>query len=261
MSVPLMSRIYEALTFRREDKFLYKLDPRLKLLILIVHVVAIVSTFNIFYLSVLLVLVVSVSLLLANWKRVFQALIASWRFLIILFVVVYVFSSYPYVISLKAFLNATVSVVKLSILILVFSQFFTTTHPDDLAQALVKLGLKFDVAYTIVLSMRFIPTVVKDFQIVYDAQRSRGLEVEKGSLIEKVKKMVPIIVPAFILTFLRVDRVAEAMESRGFGASKKRSFMYELKVTFRDILSSIALSTIPILIILLENVVGYHPAL
>lgn len=224
---------------------------------LIVYVSAIVSTFNVIYLVSLFTLLTLTSTLFANWKRVFQSLIASWRFLFILFLAVYLFSSYPTLLSLEAAYNGLVSVLKLATLILTFSQFFTTTHPDDLAQALVKLGLRFDLAYTLVLSMRFVPTIIRDFQIVYDAQRSRGLELEKGSFLERLKKLVPVIVPAFILTFLRIDRVAEAMESRAFGASKERSFMYELKIAWRDYVSTLALSLLPLSILLLEFIFGF----
>ena len=255
----MANMLYEALIFRREKAALYRVDPRVKLVVLIVYVAAIVSTYSVTYLAVIIASIAVASAGLANPRRIFQSLMASWRFLLILFLVIYLFSSAPSLISLRAAYNGIVAVAKLASLMLVFSMFFTTTHPDDLAQALVRMGIRFDIAYTLVLSMRFVPTVVKDIQLVYDAQRSRGLELEKGPFFERLRRMVPVLVPAFVITFLRVDKVAEAMESRAFGAASKRTFMYELRIGAYDVWIATLLCMVPLIVLVLGLIAGVNP--
>jgi len=249
-----MSMLYEALVFRKEDKLFYKLDPRVKLLVLMVYVVSIIILNDIIYSIITFVMLLTLAFYLANPRRTLRSLRASYRFFIILFLIIYIFSSFPSLVSLSGLYKSMLAVMKLAALMLAFSLFFTSTHPDDLAQALVKFGLKFEHAYTLVLSMRFIPTIVRDIQLVYDAQRSRGLELEKGSFVERLKKMLPILIPAFIITLLRVDRIAEAMESRAFGSSVKRSFMYELKITLRDVAYSL-ITILPPIVLLITYIV------
>jgi len=251
----MMQRFYEALIFRRGEKLLYRVDPRAKVIILISYVIFAALTYDLVYMCIGFIALLITSYLCAEFNRVSQSLIASSRLFIILFIVLYIFIAYPNFLSAKAAIYTLTAILRLAVLILAFSIFFSTTHPDDLAQALVKLRVPFDLAYTLVLSIRFVPTIIRDIQIVYDAQRSRGLEVEKGNMFERLKKLIPLLIPAFILTLMRVDRVAEAMESRAFGAVKNRTFLHELKLTPHDVLVSIALSVPAILITLLAQTI------
>jgi len=84
-----------------------------------------------------------------------------------------------------------------------------------------------------------------------DAQRSRGLETQKGNLIKRVKNFMPVIIPLLVVAIRRALNVAEAMESRCFGASKRPTNYYELKIKFGDILLFVA-STILFIIVLAE---------
>ena len=71
-------------------------------------------------------------------------------------------------------------------------------------------------------------------QNIIDAQRSRGLELEKGNLLVRVKNMVPILIPLIINSIKRAFSIAEALESKAFGAIKIRTNYYELKMRARD---------------------------
>jgi energy-coupling factor transport system permease protein len=97
------------------------------------------------------------------------------------------------------------------------------------------LGLSDKFAYAMDLTMRFIPTFSRDFQLTMDAQRARGYELEKirGGLIEQVRKMGPIFVPVTIHAIIASEDIIDAMDLRAFGVGP-RTWLDELKRDFKD---------------------------
>jgi energy-coupling factor transport system permease protein len=97
------------------------------------------------------------------------------------------------------------------------------------------LGLSDKFAYAMDLTMRFIPSFARDFQLTMDAQRARGYELEKirGGLIEQVRKMGPIFVPVTIHAIIASEDIIDAMDLRAFGVGP-RTWLDELKREFKD---------------------------
>ncbi len=97
------------------------------------------------------------------------------------------------------------------------------------------LGLPDKIAYAMDLTMRFIPTFGRDFQLTMDAQRARGYELEKisGGLIEQVRKLGPIIVPVTIHAIIGSEDIIDAMDLRAFGVGP-RTWLEELTYQKRD---------------------------
>jgi len=85
------------------------------------------------------------------------------------------------------------------------------------------LGLPDKFAYAMDLTMRFIPTFARDFQLTMDAQRARGYELEKisGGLVEQVRKMGPIFVPVTIHAIIGSEDIIDAMDLRAFGVGPR----------------------------------------
>ncbi|RLI59351.1 MAG: hypothetical protein DRO67_09900, partial [Candidatus Asgardarchaeum californiense] len=129
-----------------------------------------------------------------------------------------------------------ITVLRLLALASSFSVFFLTVHPDDLTQALIQMKIPFDYAFSLSLAIRFVPTIAQESQSIMDAQMSRGLELQKGSLIQKARNYLPILVPLIVNSIRRALQIAESLESRGFGAEEKRTYLYELKMRFSDYL-------------------------
>jgi energy-coupling factor transport system permease protein len=99
---------------------------------------------------------------------------------------------------------------------------------------MVQLKVPYDYALTFNMAMRFVPTLSKEAQIIMDAQKSRGLEMEKGNFLQKIKNYIPILVPLIVSSFRRAELVADAMESRAFGATKKRTSLFTLRLGDAD---------------------------
>ncbi len=97
------------------------------------------------------------------------------------------------------------------------------------------LGLPDKIAYAMDLTMRFIPTFGRDFQLTLDAQRARGYEIEKlsGGLIAQVRKLAPLIVPVTIHAIMGSEDIIDAMDLRAFGVGP-RTWLEQLHYRRRD---------------------------
>ena len=92
---------------------------------------------------------------------------------------------------------------------------------------------------TIMMSMalRFIPTLIEETDKIMSAQRARGADFETGSLTQRAKALLPVLVPLFVSSFRRADELAVAMESRCYHGGKGRSRMKQLKMQGMDMLA------------------------
>jgi len=120
-----------------------------------------------------------------------------------------------------------------------------TTSPDDLGLAIDKvgfvrwlsrkwLGYPNALSFTFTTAVRLVPTLAADAQTVVDAQRSRGLELDKGNLFRRVRNYVPILIPLLLIAIRRSLELAEALESRGFPGKEGRVSLFELKLGRTD---------------------------
>ena len=135
-----------------------------------------------------------------------------------------------------------------------FSLFFLTVHPDELSQALIQMRVRFEFAFAMSMAMRYVPTLAQEAYAIMDAQKSRGVELDKGNLITRVRNIIPIIVPLIIVSIRRALSIAESMESRGFGASEKRTYMEKLAFRRRDW----AIVTISLLVLILALYIRFY---
>ncbi|MEJ2012422.1 MAG: energy-coupling factor transporter transmembrane component T [Anaerolineales bacterium] len=108
-------------------------------------------------------------------------------------------------------------------------------NPSHYGVAFRRLGLPDKIAYAMDLTMRFIPTFGRDFQLTMDAQKARGYELEKveGGLIAQVRKLAPIMVPVTIRAIAGSEDIIDAMDLRAFGTGP-RTWLIKLKFRKRD---------------------------
>ena len=117
------------------------------------------------------------------------------------------------------------------------------------------LGLPDKIAYAMDLTMRFVPTFGRDFQLTMDAQRARGYELEKisGGLFEQVRKLGPIIVPVTIHAIIGSEDIIDAMDLRAFGVGP-RTWLEELICQRRDFI----LIAIGVFIVTVSMAIGFR---
>ena len=85
------------------------------------------------------------------------------------------------------------------------------------------------------IALRFIPTLIEETDKIMSAQKARGADFESGSLIQKAKALIPILVPLFISAFRRADELATAMECRCYHGGEGRTRLHVLRYEGRDI--------------------------
>jgi len=121
--------------------------------------------------------------------------------------------------------------LKLLALTSVFFVFFTTTAPEDLANALVKIGLPYPVAFVLSTALQFVPVMGRKVKNVMDAQRARGIPLEPGWAA--FRHYPAFLGPVLIQAFQLAEDLAEAMEARGFGLPG-RTFMRDYRMRGLD---------------------------
>lgn len=103
--------------------------------------------------------------------------------------------------------------------------FLMTTHPSQFAASLNRLGLPYKLAYSVSLTLRYIPDVQEEFLTIKRSQEARGLELsQKASLLTRIKGNLQIVTPLILGSLERIDTVTTAMELRRFGKLKKRTW-------------------------------------
>ncbi len=103
--------------------------------------------------------------------------------------------------------------------------FIVTTNPSEFAASLNRVGVSYNIGYAVAIALRYIPDVQDDFVQIKHAQEARGIEMSsKASLVDRIKNLAAIIFPLIFSSMGRIDVVSNAMELRGFGKNKQRSW-------------------------------------
>lgn len=148
------------------------------------------------------------------------------------------------------------------LLIIMFSTLLTlTTTPLNLADAVESL-LKplqvvkvpaHEIGLMLSMSLRFVPTLMDDTTRIMNAQRARGVDFNEGSLLKKVKAIIPILIPLFASSFKRADALATAMEARGYQGGDGRTKYRQLAWQKIDSLSILVLLLLGLALFLFKN--------
>jgi len=116
-----------------------------------------------------------------------------------------------------------------------FSIFFLTTSPDHLGLALEQTHIPYEFCFAFTTAVRFVPVLAEEAQTIMDAQKARGLELERGNFLKRIRNYIPILIPLIVSAIRRSLELAEAMESRAWGATKNRTNLYVLKMHRSDL--------------------------
>lgn len=116
--------------------------------------------------------------------------------------------------------------------------FLVTTNPSEFAASMNKVGISYNVGYAISIALRYIPDVQGEFTKIKHAQEARGIEMSgKASFFSRIKNTSSIIFPLIFSSMDRIDIVSNAMELRGYGKHKKRTWYMEKKLKRNDYLT------------------------
>lgn len=230
--------LLDGLRFRRGTSPIHRIDPRAKFIMVMALFAASIVFYELPPLTAILLLQVPILLLgrvAREWIRTLRggAMLALIIFISNL-ISFYFFQGYALTTEMIE-LSLSLSIRFIS-LMTSFSIFFLTTSPDELSLALEKARVPYEFNFAFITAIRFVPVLAEEAQSILDAQRARGLEIERGGFLARLRNYIPVLLPLIVNSIRRSLELAEAMESRGFGASGRRTNLYELKMRGWDYL-------------------------
>lgn len=242
--------------YYKADSFIHKLDARMKIILTVLFIVMIFMCKNFISLSLVLCFVI-LSVLLSSvpvrmYLKSLKPIIPIVLFTAILNMLYsdgekVLFSVWKLSVTEEGLFTAIFMSVRIVLLIVASSILTYTTVPTMLTDAIEKLlfPLKLfkipvqSLAMMMTLALRFIPTLIEEIEKITNAQKARGADFESGRLLERIKAVVPIIIPLFISSFRRASDLAYAMSCRCYTGADTRTRMKQMKLGLKDFLSLI----------------------
>ncbi len=236
------------------QSLIHKLDPRSKILLTILYIVALFICKNFFSLALMLAFAI-VNMLVS---RISPRLL--WKSLKgIVFIILFTsalqlvynkegnvlwkpFEQYGFAVTDSGVYSAVFLAVRIISLIVFTSLLTYTTSPTMLTDAIERLLSPLKVfkikvhslAMMMTIALRFIPTLIREIDIIMSAQKARGAKLDNGSLGERLKAMTSVFIPLFISAFRRAAELAVAMECRCYTDGSKRTRLKIMRFTYRD---------------------------
>jgi energy-coupling factor transport system permease protein len=143
--------------------------------------------------------------------------------------------------------------------------FVCTTDPSEFAASLNRIGVNYRISYSVALALRYIPDIQREYQDISQAQQARGLELsKKAPFFQRLRSISKILIPLILSSLERIDTISNAMELRGFGKNKKRSWYSGRPFTRGDIFVMavcVVLMIISVLLTVLNGGRFYNPFL
>ncbi|MBE6787791.1 MAG: energy-coupling factor transporter transmembrane protein EcfT [Ruminococcaceae bacterium] len=238
---------------------IHKADPRVKMILLIVAIVFIFLSKNFFALGVSVLLVLTVmTASKVPFKMYFKNLKAVLPIILVTSLINMFYgdeangvllSFWKITITYDGLSRAMFMALRIILLIIVSSTLTYTTTPNDLTDGIESLlsplrfiGLKSAVhmlALMMTIALRFIPTLVEEAGKIMNAQKARGADLENGKLKDRIKALIPILIPLLLSSVRRAYELAEAMECRCYNGGEGKTRMKQLKVTAVDYVLSL----------------------
>ena len=237
------------------NSLIHRLDPRFKLIIAIVLIVAVFVAKNVYAFALLFALTLTVIAISGVPFRIILRGMRSLIFILIFTAAINIFwlkgerllFEWRFIhVYLEGVINAALIFSRILVLIALTGVMLTyTTTPlgltdglESLLAPLAKLHVpvhEFSMMMTIAL--RFIPTLVEETQKIMNAQTARGATFSEGGLIKRAKALIPIIIPLFVSSIRRATELADAMECRCYVGGEGRTKMKVLRFGAKDVLA------------------------
>ena len=230
------------------DTIIHRLDPRTKLLAVLLHIVALFQAKGwVGYGLVLLVTALCMAMSHISPKNIFKGM-KPMLFIIVLTALLNIFytAGTPilpgWIVTWEGIDRAVKMILRIVLLITGTFLLTYTTSPMALTDGMEvllgpmkKIGVPVhEMTLMMSMALRFIPTLIEETDKIMSAQKARGADFESGNLIQRAKALLPILVPLFVSSFRRADELAVAMESRCYHGGSGRTRMKQLRMERRD---------------------------
>lgn len=141
----------------------------------------------------------------------------------------------PYVVTAEQLFYHLNVILKNACSIPIVLLFVCTTNPSEFAASLNRIGVSYRISYAVALALRYIPDIQREYRDISLAQQARGTEMsKKASLVNRLKAASAILIPLILSSMDRIETISNAMELRGFGKNKNRSWYSARKFSPMD---------------------------
>lgn len=245
-----MSKI---LAYEEKDTWIHRLSGVTKLIFFLLWCFVSMMTYD----TGILIFMVIFSLIVfkmskTEWKQVGPVFKMIMLFLVLNIVAIFVLSPYQgteiygtktvlfhiagsYDMTLEQLFYEFNVIIKYFTVVPAVFMFLVTTNPSEFAASMNRVGISYNVGYAISIALRYIPDVQGEFIKIKHAQEARGIEMSgKASLVDRIKNTATIIFPLVFSSMDRIDVVSNAMELRGYGKHKKRTWYMAKKLERND---------------------------
>ena len=253
------------------DSLVHKFDPRMKLVLTIVYIILLFAASNPLGLTLSLVFLVAMygvakipfKLITKSLKPILPIILFT-AVLNLFFVsgegepLVHFWVLNIYAEGLRYAILMAVRVMALiagtSLLTYTTSPIVLTDAIESLLRPLAKLHFPVhELAMMMTIALRFIPTLIEETEKIMNAQKARGAMLDSGTFTQRIKALVPILIPLFISAFRRADELATAMECRLYRGDVGRTRMRQLKIARVDVCALLWVAVLFAVVIILKH--------
>lgn len=243
--------------FMPGDSFVHKLDPRTKIILLTAYLIFIFACMN--YISLLLLTLVCLAVIFST-KISFLKYLKSMKVIMFVIILTGIFNLFYgkgeilwqwwiFTITVGGINNAIFVVIRIAVLMLISSVLTYTTSPTDLTDGLERLmkPLNFfhikshEIAMMMTIAMRFIPVLLEETDKIMNAQKARGADMESGNLFQRIRALIPVLIPLFVSSIRRANDLAIAMECRCYNGGNGRTKMNVPHFSGKDLIAAVFL--------------------
>ncbi len=249
---------------------LHRLDPRIKLLLTVLYIVMLFAAKGfvglgigiVFLIFSFLISGIPIKMMLKSVKPILPIIIFTGILNLFFIRTGNVLLSWHFITITDEGLKTMIFMaVRIVFLICGTSLLTYTTSPIALTDAIERIFsplrvIKFpahEIAMIMTIALRFIPTLIEETDKIMSAQKARGADLESGSILNRAKALIPILIPLFVSAFRRADDLALAMECRCYRGGDGRTRLKQLKTSYRDYLSILVVS-LCLAMVILENI-------
>lgn len=251
------------------DSFIHRLDPRAKLVSMVLLLIFIFFANNVWSYALLFAFVMFLIALTNISLSVFIKGLRPMLVLILFTVILQLFFTRTgevlwewgfLVLTKDGLMNAVFIFLRFVLIIFISTLLTLTTQPLAITDALESLFAPFrkvlpvhEMALMLSIALRFVPTLIDETDKIMNAQRARGVDFNEGNLFERVKAFIPILIPLFVNAFNRAYDLATAMEARGYRGAEGRTKYRELTWQGCDTLALVVVSLVCLGLLLVKD--------
>ena len=251
------------------DSFTHKLDPRVKLVLVVAFIVTVFLVKNLIAYAAVILCVVSGTLIsripISKVLKSIKTIIFLVIFTAALNLLFYkgdtvLWSWWRINISLEGIFFSLKMALRLILLVMGTTLLTYTTTPTGLTDGMESLmyPLKLikvpthDIAVIMSIALRFIPILSEEVDKIMMAQKARGASFDSGGIVKRAKALLPVLIPLFVSAFRRADELALALDARCYNATPNRTRYQVMRPTYRDLVAVVGMAVFMVLVIALN---------